>query len=48
MNETITVSGAGNRGCTIAADLTLNGYKVNLYESPALAESFEPIRENIH
>lgn len=45
MNETIAVIGAGNGACTIAADLTLNGYKVNLYEIPELAESFEPIRQ---
>lgn len=46
MSEIITVIGAGNGGCTIAADLTLNGFKVNLYEIPELAESFEPIRQN--
>lgn len=45
MSETIAVIGAGNGGCTIAADLTLNGFKVNLYEIPELTESFEPIQQ---
>ena len=44
-SKKIAVLGAGNGGCTIAADLTLNGYEVNLYEIPELAESFEPIRQ---
>lgn len=46
MSERIAVLGAGNGGCTVAADLTLNGYEVNLYEIPELAESFKPIQQS--
>jgi len=45
VSKRIAVLGAGNGGCTIAADLTLNGYEVNLYEIPELAESFKPIQQ---
>ena len=39
----IAVLGAGGTGQAIAADLTLAGYEINLYESVSYAEKLEPI-----
>ncbi len=37
------VIGAGNGGFCTAADLTLRGYEVRLYESPEFADNIEPV-----
>ena len=37
------VIGAGNGGYCTAADLTLRGYEVRLYESPEFADNIEPV-----
>jgi len=43
----ITIVGAGRGGCTLAADLTLMGHDVTLYQHPNFAAStLDPIREN--
>ncbi|HNS32099.1 MAG TPA: NAD/NADP octopine/nopaline dehydrogenase family protein [bacterium] len=39
----IAVLGAGNAGCCMAADLTLQGYKVNLYQPASFKDSFKKI-----
>lgn len=39
------VIGAGNGGFCTAADLTLRGYEVRLYESPEFADNIEPVLE---
>ena len=41
----IAVLGAGNGGKATAADLTLAGHKVNLYEAPQFEENLKPIWE---
>ena len=41
----VTVVGAGNAGCAAAADLTLGGATVTLYELPRFAANLSPIRE---
>ncbi|MCK4821912.1 NAD(P)-binding domain-containing protein, partial [bacterium] len=41
--RSITVIGAGNVGCAIAADLTLAGHEVILYEMPKFSEKIDPI-----
>lgn len=41
----IAVLGAGNGGQTMAADLSLAGYKVNLFELPEFSDKLDPIRE---
>ena len=41
----VTVVGAGNAGCTIAADLAVAGIEVTLYELPRFAANLEPLRE---
>ncbi|MEW5921361.1 MAG: NAD/NADP octopine/nopaline dehydrogenase family protein [Bacillota bacterium] len=41
--DTIAILGAGNGGRAMAADLTLAGFKVNLYELPQFAGSIEHI-----
>lgn len=46
MDDPIAVLGAGNGGCTMAADLTLAGHDVHLYEHPRFAEGKEPILED--
>jgi len=44
-NQPIAVLGGGNVGHTIAADLTLAGYKVNFYEHPQFEETFKTTLE---
>lgn len=39
----LAVLGAGNGGFCATADLTLRGYEVRLYESPAFAHTIEPV-----
>ena len=41
----IAILGAGNGGCTAAADLTMRGHSVALYELPEFAGVLEPIKE---
>lgn len=41
--EKIAVLGGGGTGCTMAADLTLKGYQVALYEDKSYWEHLEPI-----
>jgi opine dehydrogenase len=43
MSATITVIGAGNGGCAMAADLSLQGHRVTLYEQPDFADNLAPI-----
>ena len=42
----VTVCGCGSGGMAMAADLSLMGCKVNLYEHPDFKENLDPIREN--
>jgi opine dehydrogenase len=42
VGETIAIIGAGNGGCAAAADLTLNGWEVTLYNRTAAR--LEPLR----
>ena len=41
MGERIAVLGAGGTGHAIAADLTLAGFEINLYEEPMFKENIE-------
>ncbi len=41
--DLIAVLGGGNGGHAVAANLSLNGYKVNFFELPQFAESFERV-----
>jgi opine dehydrogenase len=41
----IAILGAGNGGCAAAADLTMRGHSVALYELPEFAQVLEPIKE---
>ena len=41
----IAILGAGNGGCAAAADLTMRGLSVALYELPEFAGVLEPIKE---
>ena len=45
MNEKIAILGAGNGGYAMAADLSMVGYEVNLYEYPDYADNLKPIIE---
>lgn len=45
MGVRVTVVGAGNAGCAAAADLTVGGATVTLYELPRFAGNLEPVRE---
>ncbi len=42
----VAVCGCGNAGMAIAADLSLLGCKVNLYELPSFEKNLEPVRQN--
>ena len=42
--ERIAVLGGGNAGRGIAADMTLKGLKVNLFELARFADSFAPVK----
>lgn len=46
MSNKIAILGAGNGGVTAAADLSLKGYSVNLYELPEFFGNTKKIREN--
>ena len=41
----VAILGAGNGGCAAAADLTLRGHSVALYDLPQFEHVLEPIRE---
>ncbi|MCX8117009.1 MAG: NAD/NADP octopine/nopaline dehydrogenase family protein [Desulfobacterota bacterium] len=41
--ELVAVLGGGNGGHAVAANLALNGYKVNFFELPQFAEPFEKV-----
>jgi opine dehydrogenase len=41
----IAILGAGNGGCAAAADLTLRGHSVALYDLPIFGEKLKPIQE---
>ena len=41
--DMVAVLGGGNGGHAVAANLALNGYKVNFFELPQFAESFERV-----
>jgi len=45
MSKKIAVLGAGNGGYAMAADLSMVGYEINLYEYPDYAENLKPIIE---
>ncbi|HID56610.1 TPA: hypothetical protein EYP37_08785 [Candidatus Poribacteria bacterium] len=45
LEKPIAVLGGGNGGHTMAADLTLAGYKVNFYEHPLFKEKFKKTLE---
>lgn len=42
----VTVCGCGSGGAAIAADLSLLGCKVNLYELPVFEKNLDPVREH--
>ncbi len=42
----ITVCGCGSGGMAMAADLSMFGCRVNLYEVPSFSANLVPIREN--
>ena len=44
--KTITVMGAGNGGFSAAADLSLRGFQVTLFEHPSFAGNIETIRRS--
>lgn len=50
MTNTVSILGAGNTAFAVAANLTLRGYTVTLYEVPEFAAALEPIRatQTIH
>ena len=43
--RTVVVLGAGNGGCTLAADLTLRGFSVTLVDLPEFDSALQPIRD---
>ena len=44
MTKSLTILGGGNTAFAVAANLTLRGYRVTLYELPAFAATLAPIR----
>jgi opine dehydrogenase len=44
-SKKVAVCGAGRGGMTMAADLTLMGHTVSLFQAPEFADSLEPINE---
>lgn len=44
--ERIAVLGAGNGGLAIAADMTLAGFAVRLFELPEFSKTFEPVQKD--
>ena len=43
--RSVTVLGAGNTAFAVAANLSLRGFEITIFELPAFAESLAPIRE---
>ena len=44
VERSVCILGAGNTAFSVAANLTLRGFQITLYELPELQESVEPIR----
>lgn len=44
-DSTVAILGAGNGGLCAAADLTLRGFQVHLYEIPEFVENITPVEE---
>ncbi len=44
-NQPVAILGGGSQGHAIAADLTLSGYKVNLYAHPQFSNTLKPTLE---
>ena len=45
-DKSITVLGGGNTAFGIAANLTLRGYEITLYEVPEFSDTLEPLKGN--
>jgi len=45
VSKKIAVLGGGHGGCTMAADLSMGGHEVNLFELPEFSASIEPIQQ---
>ncbi|MCH9040012.1 MAG: NAD/NADP octopine/nopaline dehydrogenase family protein [Chloroflexi bacterium] len=45
-NRSVTIMGGGNTAFAVAANLSLQGHEVTLYELPEFAESLAPIRDS--
>ncbi len=45
MNKKVAILGAGNGGYAMAADLSMVGYEVNLYEHPNFADNLKPVSD---
>lgn len=45
MFQKIAVLGSGNGGCAMAADLSMSGYDVNLYEDPKFVKNINSVKE---
>ena len=46
VDKSITVLGGGNTAFGIAANLTLRGYEITLYEVPEFSDTLEPLKGN--
>ncbi|MDA0769583.1 MAG: hypothetical protein BZY79_02395 [SAR202 cluster bacterium Casp-Chloro-G4] len=45
-NRSVTILGGGNTAFAVAANLSLQGHEITLYELPEFADSLQPIRES--
>lgn len=45
-NRSVTILGGGNTAFAVAANLSLQGHEITLYELPEFAESLAPIRDS--
>ena len=45
-NSSVTILGGGNTAFAVAANLSLQGHEITLYELPEFAESLAPIRDS--
>ena len=43
--RSVTILGGGNTAFAVAANLTLEGHEITLYELPEFASTLEPIRK---
>ena len=46
MSESVTILGGGNTAFATAANLTLKGFEVTLYELPEFGHVFDPVRSD--